>query len=1144
MTIQISRNAAGNCVNFSGATQPVYWNACLSAQVNAEDNNRVNVVNDIRSAAQGTIYYEFFAVDFAGFSNATGDVFTSAQEMVDYVNEVGNVAGATGTQGIDLNAETAVNFRLDDTQTSILVSTGNTFGVNTIKALADVDGTIHIQAVGEGKPNEVDSTVVEKEHFQKLIHTEVLINGVAQTGGLLDVVNALNELFTVGPFEAVVITDPDATTVADVAGEVATYTTPGANSIDPIGADILGTTATHNNAAGLLSDDYIDQAGEYFTFDIAGKATYGFGLVHTQASFDNGKWQGNSSYADPAGFCVGANSSHLGYQFSHHFHIGNAHASWTNYGANTSYVMGPAWFDHANQFDLKDEWNAGDPVKVKVGLDNSGFIEIATLDDDGINWNVHARSAYPVPEGFQGRLGIKLQTTGARIRTAPKKHLLEPAAPVLNFRYVESPDGVFHYPVFATEEEANYYDLNHDGTVGTGTSHTEIFPDDPTNTVWYMPDTGSEEAGSAAPTGTFQGNTINWTEVTTLVDADLAPSAFSSSTVTVDELTSVAIQIHPAGATWSTTITDPSGNFTLDSISTVVGTAPEVTPDNVTNPYDDYPVTVTRTNSYGSSTGTLTIRVNNLTAPTITAVNGVTHEATSTALVDTDTLGVGSVVKLDNILDDGNRLVMDEAFVTNYVIPAIDSGSGEQRVLIGFGKETGGSANWSSVTAADFELAFEFFSNDVERPNNRWRLRTYKNGTQVANVGIGSTSSGLYNYIFVNDGGTIKIAGLLPSYGDASSFVWDASSLSWEEEVTGLSTQNREIYIGTNGTTLDLPNPFANFTEVSEPTPAPTNLTDWNKALDFSGSSERAQMVSTHANNMPLAMDGLGNVVDPHSSAGSFSNVTGLTSDGIYARPWACAVVFKADRHNSNQHIWNQGEGASSGDDNIYLRLSATGTLHFGWGRDGAINEMTLATGISSSRWYGVYIGHTGARFSGAAATADNLAAAFDIRMMDSSDNFGSLSSNLSTTTKWSYVNGGRMDRSVYGTFTVGGRGANRSFHGKVASMVVTTLRTDDNMPTVAEIEDMIVDPIKWRDNTKVGNPYRWASGLTETNFINNNLYSSLATQIYLMGDGTSDNYSNMIRNQVMPSDQNYTKLNLLSMVSNDIQNVTIPGLS
>ena len=46
------------------------------------------------------------------------------------------------------------------------------------------------------------------------------------------------------------------------------------------------------------------------------------------------------------------------------------------------------------------------------------------------------------------------------------------------------------------------------------------------------------------------------------------------------------------------------------------------------------------------------------------------------------------------------------------------------------------------------------------------------------------------------------------------------------------------------------------------------------------------------------------------------------------------------------------------------------------------------------------------------------------------------------------------------------------------------------------------------------------------------------------MGDGSMDSYSNMIRNYIQPQDQNATKMNMISMVSNDIQNVTIQGLS
>ena len=37
MAIRIVRNDTGNCINFVGSTQPAYWNACLSAEVDAED---------------------------------------------------------------------------------------------------------------------------------------------------------------------------------------------------------------------------------------------------------------------------------------------------------------------------------------------------------------------------------------------------------------------------------------------------------------------------------------------------------------------------------------------------------------------------------------------------------------------------------------------------------------------------------------------------------------------------------------------------------------------------------------------------------------------------------------------------------------------------------------------------------------------------------------------------------------------------------------------------------------------------------------------------------------------------------------------------------------------------------------------------
>ena len=134
------------------------------------------------------------------------------------------------------------------------------------------------------------------------------------------------------------------------------------------------------------------------------------------------------------------------------------------------------------------------------------------------------------------------------------------------------------------------------------------------------------------------------------------------------------------------------------------------------------------------------------------------------------------------------------------------------------------------------------------------------------------------------------------------------------------------------------------------------------------------------------------------------------------------------------------------------------------------------------------------------------------------------------------------------GYLTIGGRGSNRNFHGKVASMVVTTLVADRYLPTSNEIEKMVTDPIKWLNNFKVGAEYRiptYQYPQTGSNsFAINGVNEDTSTQIWLMGDGSYDSYANGIRNQVKPGSQNYTKLQLNSMSSNDIETVSIAGLS
>ena len=143
---------------------------------------------------------------------------------------------------------------------------------------------------------------------------------------------------------------------------------------------------------------------------------------------------------------------------------------------------------------------------------------------------------------------------------------------------------------------------------------------------------------------------------------------------------------------------------------------------------------------------------------------------------------------------------------------------------------------------------------------------------------------------------------------------------------------------------------------------------------------------------------------------------------------------------------------------------------------------------------------------------------------MSIADSFRSLSANKSTSSNWKST-GGTMTNAVTGTFTIGGRGNNRNFDGKIASMVVTTLLANSTMPTDANIKDMIVDPVKWT-NDKIGGQFRvpyQSSAQSDFQRATSGGYS--ATQVWLMGDGAYDSYTGPanIRNDVRDYFQSYT---------------------
>ena len=136
------------------------------------------------------------------------------------------------------------------------------------------------------------------------------------------------------------------------------------------------------------------------------------------------------------------------------------------------------------------------------------------------------------------------------------------------------------------------------------------------------------------------------------------------------------------------------------------------------------------------------------------------------------------------------------------------------------------------------------------------------------------------------------------------------------------------------------------------------------------------------------------------------------------------------------------------------------------------------------------------------------------------------------------------MDRTVAGDFTVGARGTGYSFRGKVASMVVHCLEANSAMQSDAEIELMITDPVTWETDYLIGNPYRRPVYATSsTNYQKDTSEGFRNNQTWLMGDGPNDAFSN-IRNNQRPIFVSYTSLDMVNMASNDIQTVSIPGLS
>ena len=1115
MAIRIVRNDAGNCINFFGTSNPTYWNACLEGEINEDNANNINVINKVRSVEEGSTVYEFFNLPYTLFQDKDENAFESASECAEYITDNANVLSDTGT--FIFSQTDLLDAQREDTNTTVLFSNGDIYAVNSLQAIADAStGTITIRTIRGSKD------IYTRLRYYNVSVNDGAINNFQTINAAVD---RLNEVLS-----GATITSDVGSGSADAATSAtsATFTVYG-DRITEVGSGALAGYAStqdpgnFDTSNGFYSNETITEPGEYFEFSQDG-GLWNAATGLTFGLFDETTYDVSELDVDVAGNAV---KSVL------RLRLKNTPFVFKDPDSTLGRLNEEGFSAAANTYE---NW--------RVGLDAQNRPYIAA-EIDGV-WTTVCRTESPAPVGTEYRfvaiMPLANQMNGVRNMTVNNID----DAPALTWYYIESPDGQFHYPLFTSAEEANYVDEAYGtATAGNGSSHTETFADQsPTSTIWYMPDTYTFDDEASAPTPPAG---VVYNEIATGDDANYVPSSYGTITQTVNEGDTINLQIKPAGDAASYNVTNVPAGLSYDDVSGfITGTAPEVTGDNVANPSDDYVITVTKSNVFGSSVGTLTLTVNNLDVPA-TAVSGFTHVAGSTTLVDANTLNDGSAVGVDDILGDGRRFKMTDAYVTLNILPALQA-TGD-RVYVGIESP---SASWGSVSESDFHGGFMFAYSSATSV----RVYLLAGGVLQAftSMTIGAANNLGYDWYIDNEGGVLAMLGapastkdneLVPSEGGA----WPIHD-AYDTTVTG----DKQIVFACTGTTMDIDT--NGLTEYDAPT-APTNMTSWSKALDFSGSSEYAVQVNNSMYSQALQMNGLANTVDLGT------RTQGETSDASSSRPWATCVVFKSDGYSGNQMIWNQGEGSSSGNDNIFLNVTAAGNVHFGWGREGVgYNQCRIATGISSNTWYGVYVAHSGVRLGGNNATAANLADCFDIRIMSSADSFATLSSNLSTSANWTST-GIRMDRTVAGDFTVGGRGTGYSFRGKVASMIVTTLIGQGSftpaqqpgglMYNDAQIEKMITDPVYWVNEYKVRHglyntsaPFRPpASAATLMPFLIGSQTSAYqATQMWLMGDGASDSYANGIRNYINTADQNYGKMQLNSMVANDIQTVTIPGLT
>ena len=277
--ISIYADTSKGAMFFEGSTvDPRFLGTIVASIHPTEGTTRIVIQRTDKVEADGVTHRKLFrrlhvrritneAGVYLNDTVAEGGLGFSVSEVVDYINTEANKTGGS-TQDVLFPKLDVIDFIRDEGNTSILMSNGDHYGVNAIRAIEGDDGLCKIV------PARADTPVLYSLAFDC-----AEVNGTAQTN-LSNCVNSLNALFTMSALGGTI---PSPTyTVGD--GVESTWTA--IDTIDPVDPSEIygnGNSGTLYHGPRIYTTETINEPGEYFTFEATnavagGGPLFGIGL--------------------------------------------------------------------------------------------------------------------------------------------------------------------------------------------------------------------------------------------------------------------------------------------------------------------------------------------------------------------------------------------------------------------------------------------------------------------------------------------------------------------------------------------------------------------------------------------------------------------------------------------------------------------------------------------------------------------------------------------------------------------------------------------------------------------------------------------------------------------------------------------------